>query len=688
MPVVGLSLNSKDAVAGLKQYDQAIDKSEKNTDSAFAKMKGHVATFSAMVAGAVAAIGASMLTVGALSLDSASRMQEASNKYAVVFEGMTGQADVWRKNLEDNYNLSGLAATKYLSNTKAILDATGMQSQAAGELSNNMVKLALDLASFSDVPIEDAIQATTAALTGEMEMMKRFGVVIKAEEINQRAMVDNNYRAAASVTEADKAQAAYNIMLEKGAKAIGDVSRSSESYVTQLNILKKTYDNVNVAIGNQLIPLATQALRIFNEWNGTNDTATVAANAFNTALKYVVNTVQFLYNGFQGLVMIGNFLVVGMANMADKFVSALQLMIIPMNAIGDALVRFKILDENPFKGVIAGINEMRESSQAFLESSKATLDAQLVSIEKTNKGFDDMGKAIDSTRVATEKMTEATKAQDSVADAMLTSTVAAASGVKQYGNALDMVKGKGEGYVRTGAAVKTMTTQQATEFNKLYSAAESARAAYEKQVATLTAKSTPAAHQYAASLKKIADDADEALKKHIDMPPAIEKTAEAMDKAGVSAENLSKKYRDASSSARSASDEFNSMSSDLEDDSSDDMTSGGKTKAAGISGSFDAKGGLSEEQWKSLPKDVRDRLAKQALTDSSSTFDYFNSPTGQRFKGVDPALQIATRNQFAYQFEGLKAGNQVTINNNFNQQISRSDVAGIMEETQRSAARA
>ncbi len=259
MPVIQLELDSKGAVSSLQKFDRAVDATEINTSRNFDKIKLGALAIGAAIAGAA-------LVIGKASLEAAARMEEARNKYAQVFEGMTQESDKWVQNLRDNYALSEYAATEFLSSTKAILDGTKMQTEEAGKLANKVVLVAQDLASFHDKDATQAVNAMTSALTGEYEAMKQFGIVIKKAEIDQRAMKDNNLENKEALTQAMVAQAAYALMVEKSGKAIGDTVRSQDTYTFQLKQAAGLLMDIKVAIGEHLLPYAKKFLTVINDW--------------------------------------------------------------------------------------------------------------------------------------------------------------------------------------------------------------------------------------------------------------------------------------------------------------------------------------------------------------------------------------------------------------------------------------
>jgi len=760
MPVIQLELDSKNAINGLQCFDSAADSTAKNIDSAFNKVRQSVSNIAAMIIQSTVAIGTAMAAIGGYSLNSAARMQEAQNKYNVVFEGMTETTNKWVANLRNNYGLSEKAAKDYLSSTKAVIDGTKMESAAAAELSNKMVLLAQDLASMHDASPEEAVYAMTAALTGEMEMMKRYGMVITAEEIKQRAMIDNHLKGEKAITAAMKAQAIFNMMVEKSGKAQGDVARSQDSYTFQMKKAKAAVDDISVSIGEQLLPFATQALQLFNDWVREGDKVT-------KMLYWVVEGIRFVHNGISGIILVGNGLVLAFAKVFEFLLKGFERLFTPIDEIGKALVQLGYLDSNPFEKLQQSLHSFTAEAEEFGKSSKKVFDDHLKTIEKNNKGYDEFQKKVLNASKAEDNLNSSTNpttgALNNQNTAIEKTNVALSQAVTTMGSFNEGAKGLQNnngvweqiagGVEKTNTAVKKLSTsfksdftdETAEEFIKLKDAVEQAAKEVENHAVILEQNATPAEIKYHQALVKLAETAKENLENYDKTEKAIEDTTTARKNSNDyiyqeisyirNATGEWVEYSDAVANAvskqKEASARWNS-SSGIIDTKSDSPSSArqkfnekwkdydpltepyGETRdtydkeAAKISemeragskwnpatGGFDVKGGLSVDQWQSLDKFTQDRLAKNAMNLPSS-YDYFSNKSGDRWKTLDHAAILKQQAEAALQFQQMQ-DNSVsnsasvagpTVINNFNQQVSRSDVTQIIEETARMEARA
>jgi len=215
--------------------------------------------------GAAAASAAAVYELTKLyneSIKAASALEEVSSKYAVVFQGQTDIVDKWALNLVDKYAMSTREAKKHLASVQDLLVPMGMQEKAAAELSNEMVKLAGDLGSFNDLPTQQVIENIQSALVGEYETMKKYGVVINAAKVQQEALNMGLANTKEALTAADKAQAAYKLIVESSKAAIGDMERTSDGYANTTKRLTARWEDFTAALGDKFIEPATKAKNV------------------------------------------------------------------------------------------------------------------------------------------------------------------------------------------------------------------------------------------------------------------------------------------------------------------------------------------------------------------------------------------------------------------------------------------
>ena len=238
-----------------------IDSSLKSTDSKLQAFgKAVVAAFSVA---AVIAFTRKAADLGNQLITLASSAEETANKFNVVFNGMQAASDA-AENLASNYGLSSEASQRLLSDTADLLQGFGVQKAESLALSEATQQLAVDLASFNNKDPEEASRALTSALLGEREAVKSLGIAITDAELIRFA--EEQGQVYNEMTKAEKAVLTLQLAYKQSGNAIGDFSRSQESFANQLRIANASVQDLGASIGEDLLPVATRAVTKFNEF--------------------------------------------------------------------------------------------------------------------------------------------------------------------------------------------------------------------------------------------------------------------------------------------------------------------------------------------------------------------------------------------------------------------------------------
>ena len=224
-----------------------------------------------MAMAGVVALGAATGYGMKQAIDAASDLQEVTSKFGVVFKDQIGLAEKNAEVLVDSYAMSTREAKQYLSSIQDLLVPMGMASKQAGGLSNEIVKLSADLGSFNNLPTEKVMLDIQSALVGNFETMKKYGVVLNATIVQEKALAMGLAETKDGLNAGMKAQAAYALMVEGSQAAIGDMARTSGDYANQTKKLKANIEDMSATIGDALIPIVTDWVIEANKWFENND---------------------------------------------------------------------------------------------------------------------------------------------------------------------------------------------------------------------------------------------------------------------------------------------------------------------------------------------------------------------------------------------------------------------------------
>lgn len=208
-----------------------------------------------LLAGGLVAGGAAMIKFG----NQASDLAESQSKVGVVFGDSAGQI----------LNASKTAATAMGLSKRAYLDAAGtlgnllvsldLTPEKAAGMSESMVKLAGDLASFNNVSPEEALDAIRSGLVGETEPLKRFGVNMNEATLKAQAMKMGLIKTTKeALTPQQKALASYGLIMKQTKTAQGDFARTSDGLANKQRIMKAQFDDLTTTLGAKALPVMTK----------------------------------------------------------------------------------------------------------------------------------------------------------------------------------------------------------------------------------------------------------------------------------------------------------------------------------------------------------------------------------------------------------------------------------------------
>jgi multisubunit Na+/H+ antiporter MnhG subunit/dimeric dUTPase (all-alpha-NTP-PPase superfamily) len=204
---------------------------------------------------------------GALAVKSASDAEETFSKFATVFRDVGANADEAFKSLRDNYGLSSKASKQLLSDTGDLLTGFGFSQQSALELSTEVNKLAVDLASFTNFSggAEGASQALTKALLGERESIKSLGIAIMEEDVQKRVAINTTKGLTFETERQAKAFATLQLAQEQSKNAIGDYARTQDSFANQFRLLQARASDLATEFGTIMLPTLNKIITIITK---------------------------------------------------------------------------------------------------------------------------------------------------------------------------------------------------------------------------------------------------------------------------------------------------------------------------------------------------------------------------------------------------------------------------------------
>jgi hypothetical protein len=202
---------------------------------------------------AAAAIGA-FTSVIAPAIKAASDFEESAAKVDVIF----GKASKSVKDFANDAAVSLGQSKQDVLNAAGVFGTFGKAAGLAGEdlglFTTDFVTLATDLASFNNSTPEEAVIAIGAALRGESEPLRRYGILLDDATLKAEATTLGIYKGNKALTSQQKILAAQSAIYKQSGDAQGDFARTSDGLANSQRTLSALFKNFQIQLGQQLLP--------------------------------------------------------------------------------------------------------------------------------------------------------------------------------------------------------------------------------------------------------------------------------------------------------------------------------------------------------------------------------------------------------------------------------------------------
>jgi len=255
-------------IGDTKDYTSAMTEAEgkaKKTASEIGKNLQNVGkSITSVGQKATAGLTLPIVALGALAVNAASDLSETQNKVQVVFGNMSDSVLDWSKTSATALGQSQQQALEAAGTYGNLFTALGLGQKPAADMSMSLVQLASDLASFNNADPSEVLNALRSGMSGEVEPLKKFGIAMNEVILKQKAMELGFGDNIQSLTEAQKLQVRYAIIMGQTATAQGDFARTSDGLANSTRIMKAEMTDAAAALGQQLLPYALQAVHFIS----------------------------------------------------------------------------------------------------------------------------------------------------------------------------------------------------------------------------------------------------------------------------------------------------------------------------------------------------------------------------------------------------------------------------------------
>ena len=216
----------------------------------------------AAIAGtALAGIGISRFFGDAV--EQSSRLGESLNAVSVAYGSASAEIAKLGEDAATRLGVSqstfNEAAVRFSAFSQRVVGEGGNQAKFLDDITTR----ATDFASVYNIEVAEALQVFQSGLSGEAEPLKRFGINLLDSEVKAFAMANGIGEVGRELTETEKVQARYGLLLESTDKTAGDFANTSDGLANSQRILAANFEDMKASVGEALLPAVTNLTQAF-----------------------------------------------------------------------------------------------------------------------------------------------------------------------------------------------------------------------------------------------------------------------------------------------------------------------------------------------------------------------------------------------------------------------------------------
>nr|DAF84317.1 MAG TPA: minor tail protein [Caudoviricetes sp.] len=287
--VAAIRTQLHEATTALDQLGNEQKEFNQNVQSGAAALDGMAGKIAGLVAGYVSLQGA-MSTVKS-GIDYASDLAEVQNVVDVTFGKAAASVNEWSQQALETYGLNEVTAKQYVGTMGAMLKSSGVAGNSVLDMSEKIVGLAGDVASFYNLDTNTAFEKIRSGISGETEPLKQLGINMSVANLEAYALSQGITTAYDKMSQAEQTMLRYNYLMSVTSDAQGDFARTSDSWANQTRLLSENWTEFVGKMAANLLPTLTAGVSALNDvilWMSEN-------TAFITPILGAITTAVGLY---------------------------------------------------------------------------------------------------------------------------------------------------------------------------------------------------------------------------------------------------------------------------------------------------------------------------------------------------------------------------------------------------------
>ena len=346
----GVAQQAGKAQHGIEQLGMETQAQTAKMEAGFKKMAGVLATAFATQ---------KLIAFVKESVKGASDLGESINVTNEIFESGAQTVKDFAATAAKSIGQSNKTALDGANTFATFGKAAGLSGDDLSKFAIKFSGLASDLASFRNTSPEDAIQAIGAALRGESEPIRRYGVMLNEASLQAVALKEGIIKSTKeALTPQQRVLAASAAIFQQTSDAQGDFARTSDGLANSSRILSAQIGDLKAGMGEALLPAVQALVGVINPLVGSFNAMDESSRQLISILGLLTAGTILLQRGLRFL----EIEMVSTAGTATLVGAAFKTMYLTAAGAGIAIVAVAALDKisgaaEGVKSALAGVLE-------------------------------------------------------------------------------------------------------------------------------------------------------------------------------------------------------------------------------------------------------------------------------------------------------------------------------------------
>lgn len=189
---------------------------------------------------------------------------ETMNKFNVVAGNTSEQLNEFATSMHNAFGIDISDIYDATASFKSISNSIGLADDKAVIFSTTLSKLAVDLSSLYNTPVEQAMNALTSGLHGQLRPLKNYNIYLYETNLQQTTLAYGITKNVSAMNESERVLLRYLSVLQQSNEAQGDMARTLKSAANQMKITQAQLTQVKRSLGQIVTVIVMVALPAIN----------------------------------------------------------------------------------------------------------------------------------------------------------------------------------------------------------------------------------------------------------------------------------------------------------------------------------------------------------------------------------------------------------------------------------------